>query len=515
MNRLQANICLFSATIMCSLSYVVIAVIPDGVSTFAITFVTYAIAAVLTGACFFTRVFAAVKQDGLRLVKRVAFLSVLSTVLNLIWIVALDYFDAAVGALLSSVVVIVMPPLLLLMRRHVGARTWIAAGLVLLGCAVVVAPVFSGEIVVGLVLMTLVCIIRGVYIIKIGDYVGEHDPVALAVGVIVMNTLFSFVPWCIAEPALFAGIPWNQTVIAAFLIIGFFIVAFATVFCTFGQIRAEPAQATIIYATEVVFSTVWATCLPATLIEPVVVTVPLMVALVCILLGNLVEIVHLPGEADAEAEAETAAEPVHSYAPRDTTPTFERFMAAPGPFPGRGARMVALFVVLLAIYCAISLPFKVLSIIPGFTDVRPVGMLMPVYGIYFGPVGCLAYAVGNLIGDIASESLRWSSIAGFVANFVYPYLMYVIFVKLRRTGFELRNWRSVLLACAAMVALAALQAAIITPAVALIYPEIDAALFALTVVLNSSLFPILVSIPFMMLAQEELGLVPLRASGAE
>ena len=45
-------------------------------------------------------------------------------------------------------------------------------------------------------------------------------------------------------------------------------------------------------------------------------------------------------------------------------------------------------------------------------------MLYPVYGIFFGLPGCFATALGNLIADILSDSLRWSSIAGFIANFL-------------------------------------------------------------------------------------------------
>ena len=50
-------------------------------------------------------------------------------------------------------------------------------------------------------------------------------------------------------------------------------------------------------------------------------------------------------------------------------------------------RNATLFIILLAVYLVISLPFKSLAIIPGFTDVRPVCMLMPVYGIFFGLPG--------------------------------------------------------------------------------------------------------------------------------
>ena len=49
---------------------------------------------------------------------------------------------------------------------------------------------------------------------------------------------------------------------------------------------------------------------------------------------------------------------------------------------------------------------------------------------------------------------------------------------------------------------------LITPAVALLYPDVDAALFAIAVVGNGAAFPVLFAMPFMVLMQEELGFEP-------
>ena len=55
-----------------------------------------------------------------------------------------------------------------------------------------------------------------------------------------------------------------------------------------------------------------------------------------------------------------------------------------------------IIVTLTVAYLIVSIPFKVMEIIPGFTDIRPVSMLQPIYGIFFGIPGCIAFAVGNL-----------------------------------------------------------------------------------------------------------------------
>ena len=113
--------------------------------------------------------------------------------------------------------------------------------------------------------------------------------------------------------------------------------------------------------------------------------------------------------------------------------------------------------------------------------------------------------MGNLVGDVFSDGLRWSSIAGFIANFAYPYLMYLFWCRLRKEPFNMRRSRTIVLMVVTMVVLAVLQAIIITPFVALLYPDVDAALFATSVTCNGSAFPVFFGIPLMILMQEELG----------
>ena len=164
---------------------------------------------------------------------------------------------------------------------------------------------------------------------------------------------------------------------------------------------------------------------------------------------------------------------------------------------------------LFLVYLIVAVPFKVMGIIPGFTDIRPVTLLGPIYAIFFGVPGCWVMAVGNLVMDAVSDSLRWSSIAGFFANFLGPYLIYFLCVRRAKTPFSLRTGRNLLRHCWIIILSALLQTVLITPAVALIYPEVDAGLFALSVIANNTAFPIVFGIPIMILLQEELGFRPL------
>ena len=177
--------------------------------------------------------------------------------------------------------------------------------------------------------------------------------------------------------------------------------------------------------------------------------------------------------------------------------------------PNTALKNILLTLVLLAVFLIVAIPFKVMNVIPGFTDIRPVSLMQPVYGVFFGLPGCAAFAIGNLIGDILSDSLSWSSIAGFAANFLGPFIFYIFWTRISKTPFSLRTGKDLLKQIAMTAVSAIVQAGLITPAVEMIYPEVGSVLFAATVLLNNSVFPIMLGIPLMILMQEELGFKPL------
>ena len=105
------------------------------------------------------------------------------------------------------------------------------------------------------------------------------------------------------------------------------------------------------------------------------------------------------------------------------------------------------FAALVAVYLVVALPFKAMNLIPGFTDIRPVMALGPVYAVFFGPLGCLASGVGNLLADAADDAIRWTSIAGFASNVLGPLLVWWFWTRVSRTPFSLRTARDMLRQC--------------------------------------------------------------------
>ena len=502
MNTLQANICLLAVTLCWSFEVIIHSVIPEGVNPFATTCVTSLIAAILLMGYFFKRIIIAFQDNRSLFLRRIVFLSVLNATYNVLFLLGLEHFDVSTGAFTASMTVVIIPVLLLAMRRDTSIRTWISASIVLAGIVVALIPnITNMHDLRGVGVMAAGCLVRAVFIVKLNDYAREHDPITLSTGMLTLAAVFSFIPWVCMEPATFFALPWNTELIAAYFVYAYFIVALATVLNVYAQRRASAAHATIIYSTEIVFSTIWAVMLPSGIIDSVVVTPPVVIGCLLVVLGNLVEIM----QKEPWKESKRPADEVDAVMIRTSHP----FATLLNRLKSRSMRSTLLFIGLVGIYLVIALPFKVLLIIPGFADVRPVYMLLPAYGIFFGIPGCLASATGNLICDILSDSLRWSSIAGFIGNFVYPFLLYLIWTKLRKEHFHLRTPSMIAMTIASFALCAVALAAIITPTVAYFYQEVDAFTFAITVVGNSLAFPVGFAIPFIILIQEELGYKPI------
>jgi energy-coupling factor transport system substrate-specific component len=76
-----------------------------------------------------------------------------------------------------------------------------------------------------------------------------------------------------------------------------------------------------------------------------------------------------------------------------------------------------------ALFFVMGAAFKVMVLVEGFTEVRPVNAIPPVAGLAFGPVGGLACALGNLFADFFG-GFGWASVLGVCANFIAAFLPY-------------------------------------------------------------------------------------------
>ncbi len=169
-------------------------------------------------------------------------------------------------------------------------------------------------------------------------------------------------------------------------------------------------------------------------------------------------------------------------------------------------RRIITYLILIIVYLILAIPFKALTIIPGFSDIRPVTLLGPIYALFFGIPGCSIFALMNIVMDAISGGLMWSSIAGFAANFIGPFLILLYWTKYSKTPLHLKKPGNIVHFSLTLTIVAVIQAAIITPFVALLYPDVDWLLFFGTVVFNTAVFPIVLGIPLILLLREKMGL---------
>jgi energy-coupling factor transport system substrate-specific component len=91
----------------------------------------------------------------------------------------------------------------------------------------------------------------------------------------------------------------------------------------------------------------------------------------------------------------------------------------------RNTRMVVLTAICAALYAAILIPFKVVQLIPGVTELRPANAVPVVCSLLFGPAAAWGTAFGNLIGDFFG-GLGPGDLFGFTGNLLYGLVPYLV-----------------------------------------------------------------------------------------
>ncbi len=96
----------------------------------------------------------------------------------------------------------------------------------------------------------------------------------------------------------------------------------------------------------------------------------------------------------------------------------------------RDTRMVVLASLIGATYAAVMIPFKVVVLIPGYTEFRP-GVVIPiVFSLMFGPAAAWGAGMGNVIGDIVGGEFGPGTAFGFVGNFLLGYVPYKVWGRM-------------------------------------------------------------------------------------
>ena len=287
MNKLQANICLVSVTMIWSTELIVLSCIPDTVLPIATTCITKTIGSLLLFACFFKRIWGEIKTHKNELIKRGLIVAVLNCVYNTLMIVGSRSFDDITGNFVHTFTAVSMPVLLLVMHRAVTKKMWVTSVLILIGIIIALTQADQKISIVGLIVMLIACVMRGLFVTKLGDYAKENDPIAITALMTLFSGVISFVIWAFQQPQTFAAVPWSQEIIASIFIDSYFIVALSYVLNTFAQRKTEPMDAAVIYAMEIAFTVIFCIVLPKSIVGSVRITWLVFVAVGFVIAGNL------------------------------------------------------------------------------------------------------------------------------------------------------------------------------------------------------------------------------------
>jgi energy-coupling factor transport system substrate-specific component len=162
-------------------------------------------------------------------------------------------------------------------------------------------------------------------------------------------------------------------------------------------------------------------------------------------------------------------------------------------------------VVRISLLAAIFAVTRVLTmgfvLIPGHTEFRVVSVFNVIFGLLFGPAGAWGCAIGNLIGDFFG-TLSLGSIGGFVGNFFFTYVPYLVWKSLlKKEEYEpkIDSFKKVVVYVIAVILGATVEATIINFWVSGVLGLTPFKILGPGVFLNNPVSPLILGIPLLLL----------------
>lgn len=266
MNRFQANLCLISVTLCWASGTIFYKNIPSELNPFCVTTLTNLVGLLILGIVFFRRLDLRVVNK--RFLLRMLLLGIINTLVNAMLVWGLQRVSVISGAFMQSAcTAVIMPLLLLLIGRKTTPANWLGAAIILAGILLGLPLGNAGEESVGLLVMLAASVTWAIYIVLLNKTAKEYPPLLVAVMLMAMVTVISFLCWTAFEPTTFFAIEYSGQMIAAIFIYSYFVCAFATSVNVLAHRQAAPQTAAAIYALEVVFTVILAAVLPPILVS--------------------------------------------------------------------------------------------------------------------------------------------------------------------------------------------------------------------------------------------------------
>ena len=103
-----------------------------------------------------------------------------------------------------------------------------------------------------------------------------------------------------------------------------------------------------------------------------------------------------------------------------------------------------IFVLIVGMFAILSVSINVMQFAGGLSEIRPVNAIPAPVGLVFGPVGALACALGNLLGDMAHfERYGGTVVLGVIGNFALAFIPYKVWRAMDGDAGCVHRWRQI------------------------------------------------------------------------
>ena len=458
MTKKESIIILFSITLCWSSSYIFIKDIPQNFSVYAYLALTSGVAGIIL---------ALVMRRKLKLLTRVSLrqgliLGALITASNMFEKLGLDHIPASSASVYASMGIIIVPLIMIFRKKYPSRNNMAGIFIILIGILVSNWGTMGAGMVGALYILGSAATMS-IYTVLATEYTKETDPSLLTVLQMLVSAVFGFALWMITDPGSALTIEWSGVTVSYIFLIAFFSKCYAYLMLMYADKYADAVSVTIVASTEPVVTLIAAVLLPESMGGVEQFSVKSVAGALIISLGAIVaglDFLDKKISSAASAEDTLAAKRAAVIEADDKVAEEMDLETAVGVFEGQEAAEVQddlaaaalpllperkrIFVLITVMFAILSMSINVMQFAGGYSQIRPVNAIPSPVGLVFGPVGALACALGNLVGDLPQiGNYHATVLLGFIGNFLSAYIPYKVWRAIDSDVVSVHTWRKI------------------------------------------------------------------------
>lgn len=484
MTKKECNIILFSITLCWSSSYLFIKSLPEELSS-------YGYMAITTGMAGIAMMLMCIKQlhkIQMAMIGKSLCLALLLCGNLLTGKLGLMYMPSSMASFLSSLNIVMVPILLILGKKFPKKNQLLGMGIILLGILATNDFRMQSLNNMGTGWMLLACLLASVYTIMADKFTKEENPLLMSALQMIMCGAISFILWYLEDPGAVFRLSYQPQTISSLLVLTLFSKVYAYIMLMYAQKYANPMDVTVIASTEPVVTLILAVLLPEAYGAGEAVRFGAFGGSMLIALGAVVAGITFNGLFSNQKKTESNTElryistfiPIKQWIKKELT-----------------RRRIKQGIGIFFAFSFLGAAFKVMVLVEGFTEVRPVNAIPVAAGLIAGPLGGICCGLGNLVADFAGD---WgaTSILGVAANFIGAFLPYRLWYQCTKEEPKLDTFRNLGIYCLISFMSALAVAFIIGTGLDIIF-HIQNPFIYQSVFVNNFAFSILLGMPLFIL----------------